>query len=140
MANGTQTDRNESGTTESEPVILQLGNNPTLLTVRARVLALTGVPVECTEDFTGVDALLDRYTHGLLVLCHSVSPSHQTEVLRRVRQRRPNFKHLVIAREGTERSPEETKADSVCPRQGPRLLLLKVDQLLRADPDLLASV
>lgn len=64
--------QDEDGQDESIPVILHFGRDLNLLSTRSQVLKLTGVPVEQRQDLSQLDTLLDRHTHGLLVLCHSL--------------------------------------------------------------------
>lgn len=76
----------------SAPVILHFGRNSHLLSIRSKILQLSGQPVDHRLGIEEADALLGWHPQGLVVLCHSLSDADRAEILSRVQQRQPAFK------------------------------------------------
>ena len=113
-----------------KPLILHFGRDRSLLFSRGQVLKRTGAPVVCCEDIAKVDALLERHTHGLLVLCHSVPESDRAKVLGRVRRLRPAFQCLFLARNLFDPHARTGESETMSTHRGPHGLVQKALELL----------
>jgi hypothetical protein len=111
------------------PTILHVGRDAGLLTIRNRVLARTGFPVEYLHDLKQIDALLHRYPRGLLVLCHSLSTAERAGVLRKLQQQ-PRLTGLLIAKDSTVLPSGHPEVDSIYIYQGPHALVVMATRLL----------
>lgn len=111
------------------PVILHFGKDRSLLSSRGLILQRTGVPVECCEDLPKVDALLNRRTRGLLVLCHSSTQADRAEMLSRV-QSQPGLKSLLVARNAFESYLMTGEIETLSPLAGPQGLVKRAAALL----------
>ena len=107
-----------SGEESGKPVIVHFGRDRSLLFTRSLVLRRTGADVESCEDLAKVDALLDRHTHGLLVLCHSLTEAERAEALNKVQGRRPGFRSLGVARNFLEHYSQTGGIETVSTLRG----------------------
>lgn len=119
-----------SGDDSGKPVIVHFGRDRSLLLTRSLVLQRTGAAVERCEDLAKIDALLDRHTHGLLVLCHSLTEAERAEVLNKVQARRWGFRSLCIARNSLEHYSQTGENETVSTLGGPHELVKKAVELL----------
>ena len=119
-----------AGQDRGKPLILHFGRDRSLLFSRSQVLKRTGAPVACCEDIAKLEALFERLTHGLLVVCHSVPECDRVEVLREMRRLRPDFGSLLLARNLFDPHARTGDAEMMSTHTGPHYLVQKATELL----------
>ena len=118
------------GLDSAKPLILHFGRDRSLLFSRSQVLKRTGASVMPCEHIAKPGALLERHTHGLLVVCHSVPECDRAEVLRKVRRLRPEFRSLLLARNLFDPHARTDETETMSTLQRPHGLVQKASELL----------
>ncbi len=118
-------------TDKSAPVILHVGTNLELLTIRSSVLERTGFPVRQANSLAEVQEFLGAYPRGLMVLCHTLSTTQRANLLE-VLCKQSGIDGLLVTKDRKVPAGKASCVETISTSEGPHALVVRAKRMLSA--------